>query len=76
VDRLASFIDEHRIPASAYEYAMLYGIQRPLQLKLVLQGRPLRVLIAYGDYWFPWYMRRLAERPANVWFVLKNLFAP
>ncbi len=38
-------------------------------------GRPLRVLIAYGEYWFPWYMRRLAERPANVWFVVKNVFA-
>ena len=35
----------------------------------------LRVLIAYGEYWFPWYMRRLAERPANVWFVVKNVFS-
>jgi proline dehydrogenase len=73
-DRLAAFIDEHGIPKSAYEYAMLYGIQRPLQQRLVQAGRPLRVLIAYGEYWFPWYMRRLAERPANVWFVVKNLF--
>jgi proline dehydrogenase len=74
VDRLALFIDEHHIPASTYEYAMLYGIQRPLQQRLARAGRPLRVLISYGDDWFPWYMRRLAERPANVWFVLKNLF--
>jgi proline dehydrogenase len=73
-DRLAAFIDEHGIPKSAYEYAMLYGIQRPLQQRLVQAGRPLRVLVAYGEYWFPWYMRRLAERPANVWFVVKNLF--
>jgi proline dehydrogenase len=73
-DRLASFIDEHRVPTTAYEYAMLYGIQRPLQQRLVAAGRPLRVLIAYGEYWFPWYMRRLAERPANVWFVVKNIF--
>jgi proline dehydrogenase len=72
-DRLAAFIDEHRVPKTAYEYAMLYGIQRPLQQRLVAAGRPLRVLIAYGEYWFPWYMRRLAERPANVWFVVKNL---
>ena len=72
-DRLAAFIDEHRVPKAAYEYAMLYGIQRPLQQRLVAAGRPLRVLIAYGEYWFPWYMRRLAERPANVWFVVKNL---
>ena len=74
VDRLAAFIDQHKVPASAYEYAMLYGIQRGLQQRLVQAGRPLRVLIAYGEYWFPWYMRRLAERPANVWFVLKNVF--
>jgi proline dehydrogenase len=72
-DRLAAFIDAHRVPKTAYEYAMLYGIQRPLQQRLVAAGRPLRVLIAYGEYWFPWYMRRLAERPANVWFVVKNL---
>jgi len=72
-DRLATFIDEHRVPKTAYEYAMLYGIQRPLQQRLVAAGRPLRVLIAYGEYWFPWYMRRLAERPANVWFVVKNI---
>jgi proline dehydrogenase len=74
-DRLAAFVDQQRVPASAYEYAMLYGIQRSLQERLVRDGRPLRVLIAYGEYWFPWYMRRLAERPANVWFVVKNMFA-
>ena len=73
VDRLTAFIEQHGVPASAYEFAMLYGIQRPLQQRLVRAGRPLRVLISYGDYWFPWYMRRLAERPANVWFVAKNL---
>jgi len=73
-DRLAAFIDDRRVPKTAYEYAMLYGIQRPLQQRLVAAGRPLRVLIAYGEYWFPWYMRRLAERPANVWFVVKNVF--
>jgi proline dehydrogenase len=74
VDRLAAYIDQHKVQPSAYEYAMLYGIQRPLQQRLVRAGRPLRVLIAYGEYWFPWYMRRLAERPANVWFVIKNIF--
>jgi proline dehydrogenase len=73
-DRLAAFIDQHRVPTSAYEYAMLYGIQRPLQQRIAMAGRPLRVLIAYGEYWFPWYMRRLAERPANVWFVVRNIF--
>ena len=43
------------------------------QRVLASKGAHVRVLIAYGDYWFPWYMRRLAERPANVWFVVKNL---
>jgi proline dehydrogenase len=72
-DRLAAFIDAQRVPTSAYGYAMLFGIQRQLQQRLVKSGRPLSVLIAYGEYWFPWYMRRLAERPANVWFVVKNI---
>ena len=72
-DRLLKYIDENRVPSSAYEFAMLYGIQRNQQLRLAQGGRRVRVLISYGDYWFPWYMRRLAERPANVWFVLKNL---
>jgi proline dehydrogenase len=75
VQRLGAFVDERRVPSTAYEHAMLYGIQRPLQQRLAKAGRPLRVLIAYGEYWFPWYMRRLAERPANVWFVVKNAFA-
>jgi proline dehydrogenase len=74
VDRLKTFIWQRKVPKAAYEYAMLYGIQRPLQERLVRAGEPLRVLIAYGEYWFPWYMRRLAERPANVMFVVKNLF--
>jgi proline dehydrogenase len=75
VGRLGDLIEARQVPPSAYEYAMLYGVQRPLQQKLVGAGRRLRVLISYGEYWFPWYMRRLAERPANVWFVVKNLFA-
>ena len=74
VDRLGAFIAARPGGVPRYEYAMLYGIQRPLQQRLVAAGQPLRVLIAYGDYWFPWYMRRLAERPANVWFVVKNIF--
>jgi proline dehydrogenase len=75
VDRLKTFIWQQKVPKTAYEYAMLYGIQRPLQQRLVQGGEPLRVLIAYGEYWFPWYMRRLAERPANVGFVIRNIFA-
>ena len=72
-DRLSVWIAEHSVPSSAYEFAMLYGIQRQQQLRLAREGNRLRVLISYGEFWFPWYMRRLAERPANVWFVVKNL---
>ena len=75
VDRLRQYIQSHPVPRSLYEFAMLYGIQRPLQQRLIDAGEPLRVLVAYGEYWFPWYMRRLAERPANVGFVLRNLIA-
>ena len=57
------------------EFQMLYGIRREEQVRLAAQGYRFRVLISYGDAWFPWYMRRLAERPANVLFVLKNVFA-
>jgi proline dehydrogenase len=57
-----------------YEFQMLYGIQRPELVRLVREGYRARILIAYGAYWFPWFMRRLAERPANVWFVARNLF--
>jgi len=57
----------------AYEIAMLYGIQAAEQERLVRTGHQVRVLISYGSAWFPWYVRRLAERPANVWFVVKQL---
>jgi proline dehydrogenase len=73
-ERLLAHINQQNIPSSAYEFAMLYGIQRGQQLRLAKQGRRLRVLISYGEYWFPWYMRRLAERPANVWFVVRTMF--
>jgi proline dehydrogenase len=73
-DRLIAYIDANKVPSSAYEFAMLYGIQRAQQQRLAQSGRRIRVLISYGEYWFPWYMRRLAERPANVWFVIRTMF--
>jgi len=73
-DRLLAYIRQNNVPKSAYEFAMLYGIQRQQQLRLAREGQRLRVLISYGEYWFPWYMRRLAERPANVWFVIRTMF--
>lgn len=54
------------------EFHLLFGIQRAEQARLAREGYRVRVLISYGEHWFPWYMRRLAERPANVWFVLKS----
>ncbi len=62
-----------KCPRESYEFQMLYGIQRELQESLAGTGYRVRVLISYGAYWFPWYMRRLAERPANVGFVLRNM---
>ena len=68
--RLAHELD---LTKDAWEVSMLYGIQVPEQERLARAGHPMRVLVAYGAHWFPWYMRRLAERPANVWFVMKQL---
>jgi len=62
-----------RVDPSAYEFHMLYGIRAQEQRKLASMGAKVRVLISYGSAWFAWYMRRLAERPANVWFVLRNV---
>jgi proline dehydrogenase len=61
------------LPRDAYEFQLLYGIKRAEQLRLAQDGHRLRVLISYGAAWFAWYMRRLAERPANVWFLVKSL---
>ena len=62
-----------QVPPSAYEFAMLLRYPAPAAAAACREGKRLRVLISYGEYWFPWDMRRLAERPANVWFVVKNL---
>jgi proline dehydrogenase len=72
-DRVRQQIVDRGIPADRYEFAMLFGILPQRQRELAQTGVPTRVLISYGEDWFPWYMRRLAERPANVWFVVKNV---
>jgi proline dehydrogenase len=61
------------LPKGALEFQMLYGIRRDLQLELTRAGYPVRVYVPYGTHWYPYFMRRLAERPANVWFFLSNL---
>jgi proline dehydrogenase len=58
-----------------YEFQMLFGIKMQEQYRLAADGYRMRNLISYGSFWFPWYVRRLAERPANVWFVMKNIFS-
>jgi proline dehydrogenase len=75
IRRIAAHAEVLGVPKSGYEFALLYGIKREEQARLAREGYGLRVLVSYGSYWFPWYMRRLAERPANVLFVLRNLFA-
>lgn len=74
VARIRAHAERAGLGASGFEIHMLYGIQRAAQARLVKDGADLRVLIAYGSFWFPWYVRRLAERPANVWFVVRSLF--
>ncbi|HLT36511.1 MAG TPA: proline dehydrogenase family protein [Enhygromyxa sp.] len=64
---------ELELPRQQLEFSMLYGIQSEAQQRLAREGYASRTLIAYGSAWFPWYMRRLAERPANLWFVAKQL---
>jgi proline dehydrogenase len=63
-----------RVTQQQYEVHMLYGIRASEQRALAAEGQTVRCLISYGSQWFPWYMRRLAERPANVWFVLRTAF--
>ena len=74
IDSMRRFVAEKRIPKSLFEFQMLYGIRRDLQRKLVAEGFGVRVYIPFGPEWYPYFMRRLAERPANVLFLAKNFF--
>ncbi|HNB54698.1 MAG TPA: proline dehydrogenase family protein [Anaerolineales bacterium] len=62
------------LPKPALEFQMLHGIRRDLQEKLRDEGYPVRIYVPYGSEWYPYFMRRLAERPANIWFFVSNLF--
>jgi proline dehydrogenase len=62
------------LPKDALEFQMLYGIRRDLQEQLVKQGYPVRIYVPFGTHWYPYFMRRLAERPANIWFFVSNFF--
>ena len=65
-------VDSRGIAKSSFEFQMLYGIRRDLQTDLARRGFRVRLYVPYGEAWYPYFMRRLAERPANVWFLLKN----
>jgi proline dehydrogenase len=73
IDRTRRFASGHQIGPERFEFQMLYGIRRDLQTALVQQGYRVRVYIPFGRQWFPYFMRRLGERPANVGFVLRGL---
>jgi proline dehydrogenase len=73
IERIRRSAEALALEPAAYEFQLLYGIRRDEQARLVREGATLRVLISYGDAWYPWFMRRLAERPANLLFVLKNV---
>ena len=75
LDAIAKHAQHAEIPRDAFEFHLLFGIQRAQQIRLVREGYRVRVLISYGDQWFAWYMRRLAERPANVLFAVRALFS-
>ena len=74
IGRICEFVKERQLPRDSFEFQMLYGIRRDLQRKLVAEGYGMRVYVPFGKAWYPYYMRRLAERPANVFFMLRNLF--
>jgi proline dehydrogenase len=69
-----AFAAEHKIDPSRFEFQMLYGVRRDLQRSLVREGYNVRVYVPFGREWYPYFMRRLAERPANVLFLARNFF--
>jgi proline dehydrogenase len=73
IQQAVAFARAEKIPASAFEFQMLHGIRRDLQQQLVKDGWNMRVYIPFGTEWYPYFMRRLGERPANALFVFKNL---
>ncbi len=75
IRRLADYASAEGFTKKDFEVQMLYGIQRAEQERLASEGCTSIVLVAYGSYWYPWFVRRLAERPANLWFMVRNVFS-
>ena len=73
IEQIAEQVAAAGIGRDGFQVSMLYGIRSDEQLRLKRAGYRVQTLIAYGEYWYPWYMRRLAERPANVWFALRQM---
>ncbi len=74
ISKIKKYTEANEISRNKFEFQMLYGIKPSEQIKIAKEGYKIRVLISYGSEWYSWYVRRLAERPANMWFVLKNMF--
>ncbi len=74
IGRMRRFVEETKLDKGKFEFQMLYGVRRDLQRKLAKEGYGVRVYIPFGPEWYPYFMRRLAERPANVLFLAKNFF--
>ncbi|ADW69611.1 proline dehydrogenase family protein [Granulicella tundricola] len=74
IDTMRRFVEAKGLPKANFEFQMLYGIRRDLQRKLAAEGYGVRIYIPFGAEWYPYFMRRLAERPANVLFLAKNFF--
>jgi proline dehydrogenase len=75
IRRLSEHAAKEGFSKAEFEVQMLFGIQRAEQERLAAEGCTSIVLVAYGTFWYPWFVRRLAERPANLWFMLRNVFA-
>lgn len=69
-----AYADKVGLPKTGMEFQMLYGIRRDLQEELAKEGYPVRIYVPFGTHWYPYFMRRLAERPANIWFFVSNFF--
>ena len=74
IDFAKQYAEKVGLPNEALEFQMLYGIRRDLQEQLAAEGYPVRVYVPFGTHWYPYFMRRLAERPANIWFFISNFF--
>lgn len=72
IEDIKRYVGSNNIPLNSFEFQMLFGIRRDLQIALAQEGYRVRVYVPYGTAWYPYFVRRLAERPANIWFFISN----